>query len=97
MDRETAIARLTGAADELRRQGVASLYLFGSTARGDARHDSDVDLFLEYADPRFRLVELVRVKRLLDDALGARAHVATRDGLHPLLRDRIVASAVRVL
>jgi uncharacterized protein len=30
---------------ELERLGVERLYLFGSTARGEATDDSDVDLF----------------------------------------------------
>jgi carbonic anhydrase len=32
----------------LRQLGVEHLYLFGSTARGEAREDSDVDLFFDY-------------------------------------------------
>jgi len=71
---------------------VAALYLFGSTARGD----SDVDLFFEYDNPNFSLIELVRVKDRVRTILGVRADVMTRDSLHPMLRERIEASAIRV-
>jgi uncharacterized protein len=48
MDRETAISLLKAHEAELRRLGVQHLYLFGSTARGEARSDSDVDLFFDH-------------------------------------------------
>ncbi len=92
MDRATAVAKLSAHAGELRAAGVASLYLFGSTARGE----SDVDLFFDYDDPKFSLVELVRVKDRLSAILGVEADVMTRDSLHPMLKTRIEASAVRV-
>jgi predicted nucleotidyltransferase len=48
MDREAAIAGLKAHEAELKRLGVRNLYLFGSTARGEARDDWDVDLFFDY-------------------------------------------------
>ena len=96
MDRETAVTTLRRHVQKLRAEGVAALYLFGSTARGEARGDSDVDLFFEYDNPNFSLIELVRVKDRVRAILGVRADVMTRDSLHPLLRERIEASAIRV-
>ena len=71
--------------------GATSLYLFGSTARDEAAANSDLDLFLEY-DP----VDLVGIKLFLEETLGIEADVTTRDGLHPMLKDKIERSAVRV-
>jgi hypothetical protein len=96
MDQETAVAELRRHADQLRGEGVTALYLFGSTARGEARDGSDVDLFFDYSDPKFSLIELVRVKDRVSAILGAEADVMTRDSLHPMLKERIEASAVRV-
>jgi len=53
MDRPAAIARLKEHETELRQLGVQHLYLFGSTARGEARDDSDVDLFFDYERGKF--------------------------------------------
>ena len=97
MDRMEAITRLRDSADAVRTMGATSLYLFGSTARDEARADSDLDLFIDY-DPasRFNAFDLVGIKLLLEDRLGTAIDVTTRDGLHPRLRDRIEASALRV-
>ncbi|MGA9016527.1 MAG: nucleotidyltransferase domain-containing protein [Acetobacteraceae bacterium] len=43
MDRAHAIARLQEHEAELKQLGVQHLYLFGSTARGDAPEDHDFD------------------------------------------------------
>jgi hypothetical protein len=45
MKRDEVISRLQQHEAELKRLGVEHLYLFGSTVRGEARDDSDVDLF----------------------------------------------------
>jgi uncharacterized protein len=73
------------------------LYLFGSTARGNRRSGSDIDLFVDYdRQQKFSLVDLVDLKLFLEDKLGIEVDLTTRDSLHPLLRDEIEASAVRV-
>ena len=41
MNRDAAIATLKAHEAELKRLGVRHLYLFGSTARGEARDDSE--------------------------------------------------------
>lgn len=96
MDRKTTIDRLSAHADDLRAQGVGALYLFGSTARNQAGVLSDVDLFFDYSDPCFSLIELVRVRQQITEILGVEADVMTRDSLHPLLKERIESSAVQV-
>jgi uncharacterized protein len=97
MTRTDAISQLMRHADAIKAMGATSLYLFESTARNEAAADSDLDLFLEY-DPasRFSLVDLVGIKLFLEETLGVEADVTTRDSLHPLMKDKIECSAVRV-
>jgi predicted nucleotidyltransferase len=96
MKRDDAINRLRTHEADLKRLGVVSLYLFGSTARGEARDDSDVDLFFDYEKGKLGLFELMDVGERATDILGVKADVTTRSGLHRMLRLRIEASAVRV-
>lgn len=96
MDRSSAISRLRRYERKAAALGVRSLYLFGSTGRDQARADSDVDIFVDYDVDRFGLIELARLGRELSEVLGRRADVGTRDGLHPLLRERIEQEALRV-
>jgi uncharacterized protein len=96
MQREEAIARLQEHKAELRQLGFESLYLFGSTARGEAREDSDVDLFFDYERGRLGLFELMDVKERASRILGCKADIMTSDSLHKVLRSRIEASALQV-
>jgi uncharacterized protein len=70
--------------------------LFGSTARNEAREDSDVDLFFDYERGKLGLFELMDVKEETSRILGRKADIMTRDSLHKVLRSRIEASALQV-
>jgi predicted nucleotidyltransferase len=97
MNKREAIAKLKLQADAIRALGATSLYLFGSVARDETKTNSDLDLFIDYdPDGRFSLLELVGIKLLLEQELGVQVDVTTRDSLHPMLRDDIEQSAVRV-
>jgi predicted nucleotidyltransferase len=96
MDRDAAIAKLKKHEAELKRLGVEHLYLFGSTARGEAREDSDVDLFFDHPLGSLGLFKLMDVKDAAARILGHETDVMTRRSLHPALRERIEASAVQV-
>jgi uncharacterized protein len=96
MTRDEAISRLLLHEAELRRLGVEHLYLFGSTARGEAGADSDVDLFFDHEKGKLGLFELMELKERAASILGRKADIMTRNSLHPRLRKRIEDSAVLV-
>jgi predicted nucleotidyltransferase len=97
MNRKEVLSRIAAVEPAIRRMGAESLFMFGSTARGEAHDSSDVDLFLDPTpDGRFSLLDLVATRRMLEDALGRPVDVTTRAGLHPLIRDRVEREAERV-
>jgi uncharacterized protein len=96
MQRDEVIAKLKQHEAELRRLGVQHLYLFGSMSRGEAREDSDIDLFFDYERGKLGLFELMDVKEETTRILGRKADIMTRDSLHKVLRSRIEASALQV-
>ena len=96
MERDAAIATLKAHEAELKRLGVQHLYLFGSTARGEARDDSDVDLFFDYERGKLSLFDLMEVKEQAARILGRKTDIMTRDSIHNVMRARIEASALQV-
>jgi len=89
-ERERILATLRRHAPDLARQGVLSLRLFGSMARGDADEASDVDLAGEFDTANgFSLLGLVRLERELSELLGRRADLVTLGGLKPFVRARM--------
>ncbi len=77
------------------RHGVRSIRLFGSVARGEAGPDSDVDFLVEVG-PNHSFFFPGGLVADLEDLLGRRVEVVEPEGLHPLLRDRVLGEAVAV-
>ena len=96
MKRDEAISLLKMHEADLKRLGVAHLYMFGSTARDEARDQSDVDLFFDYEKGRLGLFELMDVKAYAARILGRETDIMTRDSLHKTLKRQIEETAVRV-
>ena len=96
MERSEAVARLREHEAELRQLGIEYLYLFGSTARGDSRDDSEVALFFDHLIGSIGLYELMDVKETASRILGRKADIMTRRSLHRILREHIEASALQV-
>ncbi|HLF92685.1 MAG TPA: nucleotidyltransferase family protein [Planctomycetota bacterium] len=77
------------------RNGASNVYVFGSVARGEAASASDID-FLVDLDPARSLLDHIGLQQDLEDLLGVKVDVVTRRGLHPLLRESVLAEAVPV-
>ena len=76
-----------------RRHGVTRVRVFGSTARGDAGPQSDVDLLVDVGPnptPWFPGGLVAELEQLL----GRPVQVVTERGLDLLLRDRVLREAV---
>lgn len=76
-------------------QNVASLDVFGSVARGDAREDSDVDILVTFTTPA-TFDRFMDLKLFLEDTLGRRVDLVTRGALREALRPHVEAELKRV-
>ena len=78
VNRNEAVAKLKGCADDVKARGATSLYLFGSAVRDQAEIDSDVDLFIDYdAEKKFSLVPPDYRARATEAAISDRIHAAS--------------------
>ncbi len=69
-----------------------NVHLSGSSARGEARADSDVDLLVQLA-PACSLMDQIALKQDLEEMLGCEVDVVVEGGISPYLQDRILAEA----
>jgi predicted nucleotidyltransferase len=97
MSRDEIIERIREHAEAVRALGATALYIYGSRVRGEARPDSDLDVFVDFDPARFTFVELVALEDMLSHELGLKVQLGTHDALHPLMRRSIERDAVRVL
>lgn len=81
MRRDDAIRILREHADELRREGIAHVSLFGSVARDAAGADSDVDLVVETTPDRpVTLFTIGPLHDLFSSLLGSPVDVIDKAG-----------------
>ena len=96
MNRETVITALRAHESELRASGVVRLSLFGSTARGDARPDSDIDLLATFDDARpLSLLDVIRIENQISDLLGHAVDLIEEGTLKPRVRQSVDREAMR--
>ncbi len=73
--------------------GAFNLRFFGSTARGEADSESDVDILVELETGR-SLFDLGGLLVDLQDLLKCKVDVVTEKGLNRRIRDRVLEEAV---
>lgn len=95
MNRQAVIGILRQHADTLRSKGVRHAALFGSTARGDNRPDSDIDILVDI-DPAagVTIFDYVALKDYIASLFEERVDVVDREALKPYLRRPSVQDAV---
>jgi uncharacterized protein len=76
------------------RYQVSRLVLFGSTARGDARPESDVDLLVAFLpSAQVGFLTLGQMKRELTELFQRPVDLVPQDGLKPVIRESVLAEA----
>jgi len=77
-----------------RRYHLSELSLFGSTARGSPRPESDLDLLVSF-EPQARVgfLTLARLARELSQLFDRKVDLVPKEGLNPRIRDQVLAEA----
>ena len=73
-----------------RQNDVSKIGVFGSTARGEANEQSDIDLLVEFSR-RKSVLAMVALERQLATALGRKVDLLTEAAISPYLRERILS------
>ena len=96
MSRDEVLSILAKHEEELKAMGVTSIAIFGSTARNEARGDSDVDILVDFAEP-VGMFKFLEVKSRLEGILGREVDLATPGALRRQMRPGILKEAVRAI
>jgi uncharacterized protein len=76
-----------------RKYGARNVCLFGSVVRGEDRPDSDLDVLAEFEDGR-SLLDLAGFGLDLEDLLGRKVDIVSKNGLSPYIEKRVLREAV---
>ncbi len=96
MKRNNALALLRTIKPILAQQfGVTQLALFGSTARDEARDNSDLDILVSFDGPATS-ARYFGVQFYLEDQLGCSVDLVTEKALRPEFRPFIEKEAINV-
>jgi len=77
------------------KYGARNVRVFGSLARGEADHQSDIDFLVEM-EPGRSLLDLGGLQAELETLFGCPVDVVTEKGLKERIRSRVLAEAVPV-
>lgn len=99
MTRAEALRRLRSCEGELRQLGITRLSMFGSTARDEARDDSDVDLVASVDYDAIRALGpfgYFGIEGKIEAMLGAKVDFMTEPAQKSWLQDEIDRDRVHV-
>ena len=77
-----------------RKFGVSEMAIFGSTARGEPRPDSDIDIMVEFLPGRHPGIGFFRLEDELAAILGRRVDLGRRSLLKPRVRPSAERDAI---
>ena len=94
-EKSNFVTKLEAVLPEIReRFGVAKIGIFGSTARGEERPGSDVDVLVEFAPGQTTFRNFMELAFYLEDLFGRRVDLVTEQGLSQYLRPYVEREVV---
>lgn len=77
------------------RHHIKRAGIFGSTAKGNATTESDLDLLVELGE-KISLLEFVGLKYELEDLLGIKVDLVEYQAVKPRLKNQIMSEEIRI-
>lgn len=73
---------------KLKEEGVKSIAIFGSYTRGEEEPESDLDILVEFSEPK-SLFDIARIERNLSGIIGKKVDLVTGKSLSPYLKEQV--------
>jgi len=80
----------------LKKNNIKKAGIFGSYARGDFKKNSDIDILI-MPPKEMSLLDLSGIKIELEDNLDKKVDLVSYNYIHPLLKENILKSEVKIL
>jgi len=94
ISRQEVIARLKSLKGDLAtRYDVREIGIFGSVARGENDHGSDIDLLVEFGS-HADLLTFIGLWQYLEDSFGMKIDFVSKGGLRHEMRDAVMRDVV---
>ena len=74
---------------------IKDIGIFGSTARGEEKNDSDIDLLVEFSEP-IGFFDFIRLENYLSSMLGAKVDLISRRALKAAIRKEVLREIIYV-
>ena len=79
----------------LKKNKIVRAGIFGSYARGEQKKNSDIDILIKV--PKGIGLEFIGIKFDLENKLGKRIDLISYNGIHPLLKNKILNEEIRII
>jgi len=81
----------------LKKNKVKKAGIFGSYARGENKENSDIDFLIEITNKNFSLLDLVKLKILMEKILKKKVDLIEYSTIHPMIKKSALKEEVRIL
>src|SRR5271154_2112270 len=95
-NKEGLLSLLASHRKNIKEFGVKQLGLFGSFARNEQLAESDIDFLVDFEPEQYKYRNFINLVYYLEDLLGRKVEVITRNGLSPYLAPHILKEVENV-